>query len=176
MLKGSSQFFFWGWFADYPDPENFLFLLYGPNSKVKFNGENATNYLNPEFDQLFEQMKDLEDTPEREAKIGQMIKIMQDDLPMMYGWSDEFAGAYHQWVFNGKPSNIIPDNLSYLRIDPELRMAKIKEWNQAVWWPLAVLPLLLLALAWPAWNAWRRRQSQQAVASASGASSSQKGL
>jgi hypothetical protein len=95
---------------------------------------------------------------------------------MMYGWSDEFAGAYHQWVFNGKPSNIIADNLSYLRIDPELRMAKIKEWNQAVWWPLAVLPLLLLALAWPAWNAWRRRQSQQAVASASGASSSQKGL
>ena len=41
--------------------------------------------------------------------------------------------------------------------------SKIKEWNQAIWWPLAALPLLLLAVAWPAWQAWRRRQSQRAV-------------
>ena len=27
-----------GWLADYPDPENFLFLFYGPNSKVDFAG------------------------------------------------------------------------------------------------------------------------------------------
>ncbi len=32
--KGSLQIFWWGWFADYPDAENFLFLLYGPNSKA----------------------------------------------------------------------------------------------------------------------------------------------
>lgn len=28
MLKGTAQLFQWGWNADYPDPENFLFLLY----------------------------------------------------------------------------------------------------------------------------------------------------
>ena len=32
--KGSLQIFWWGWFADYPDAENFLFLLYGPNSQA----------------------------------------------------------------------------------------------------------------------------------------------
>ena len=31
MRRGSAQIFFWGWNADYPDAENFLFLLYGPN-------------------------------------------------------------------------------------------------------------------------------------------------
>ena len=163
MRKGSAQFFFWGWLADYPDPENFLFLLYGPNSKAKFDGENASNFAHPEFDRLFDRMKDLEDTPERAAMIARMIEIMQEEMPMLFGWSEEFGGAYHQWVSNGKPSNIIRDNLPYLRIDAPLRISKIKEWNQAIWWPLAVLPLLSLAVAWPAWQAWRRRQSQRAV-------------
>ena len=173
MRKGSAQFFFWGWLADYPDPENFLFLLYGPNSKAKFDGENASNYANVRFDQLFDRMKDLDDTPERAALIGQMIEVMQDEMPMLYGWSEEFGGAYHQWVSNGKPSNIIRDNLPYLRIDSQLRVHKIKEWNQAIWWPLIVLPFLLLVVAWPAWNAWRRRQSQRAVL---GAAHAQRGL
>jgi ABC-type transport system substrate-binding protein len=173
MRKGSAQFFFWGWLADYPDPENFLFLLYGPNSKAKFDGENSSNFAHPEFDQLFDRMKDLDDTPERAAMIGRMVEIMQEEMPMLYGWSEEFGGAYHQWVSNGKPSNIIRDNLPYLRVDAELRTRKIQEWNQAIWWPLAVLPLLLLAVAWPAWQAWRKRQSQRAV---QGSAQSKRGL
>jgi ABC-type transport system substrate-binding protein len=163
MRKGSAQFFFWGWLADYPDPENLLFLLYGPNSKVKTDGENSSNYVNPAFDQLFDQMKDLDDSPEREKMIGKMIEITQDDMPLLNGWSEEFGGAFHQWVYNGKPSNIIRDGLPYLRIDPKLRVEKIREWNQGIWWPLFLLPLMLLGVAWPAWQAWRRRQQQQAV-------------
>ena len=34
MRNGTAQIFMWGWNADYPDPENFLFLLYGK----KFQG------------------------------------------------------------------------------------------------------------------------------------------
>ena len=47
MRKGTAQLFFWGWLADYPDPENFLFMLYGPNAKAKTDGENAANYSKP---------------------------------------------------------------------------------------------------------------------------------
>ena len=53
LRTGQAQLFFWGWHADYPDPENFLFLLYGKNSKVKYGGENASNYNNPEYDRAF---------------------------------------------------------------------------------------------------------------------------
>ena len=35
VRKGSHQVFWLGWLADYPDAENFLFLLYGPNGKTR---------------------------------------------------------------------------------------------------------------------------------------------
>ena len=56
-----------GWNADYPDPENFLFLLHGPQSRAKSQGENAANYDNPEFDALFERMKNMANGPERQT-------------------------------------------------------------------------------------------------------------
>ena len=63
VRKGDTQMFYFGWNADYPDPENFLFLLHGAQSKVDKGGENAANYSNPEYDLLFEQMKNMENSP-----------------------------------------------------------------------------------------------------------------
>ena len=98
--KGSIQIFFWGWLADYPDAENFLFLLFGPNSKslTNGNGENNMNYQNPEFDKLFEQMKFLDDGPEKQKLIDRMIEILQKDAVWSFGYFPTSAAAYHQWV------------------------------------------------------------------------------
>ena len=60
IRSGAAQIFVWGWNADYPDPENFFFLLYGANAKVQHGGENAGNYTNPAFDHLFEQMRNMD--------------------------------------------------------------------------------------------------------------------
>ena len=70
IRKGNAQLFEWGWNADYPDPENFFFLLYGPHKKVGSGGENAANYDSPEFDRLFEQMKDMDNGPARQILTG----------------------------------------------------------------------------------------------------------
>ena len=89
-----------------------------------------------------------------------MTALVQQDAPWIFGTSPEFAGAYQQWLYNGKPSNIVRDNLQYLRIDPALRVRRIAEWNQPVWWPLpalAALPLLGFLVAWAAW--WRRQNA-----------------
>jgi hypothetical protein len=63
VRKGAVQLFYFGWNADYPDPENFMFLLHGKQGKVKHSGENAANYENPEYDRLFERMKAMENGP-----------------------------------------------------------------------------------------------------------------
>ena len=57
VRKGKHQVFWSGWLADYPDAENFLFLYYGPNSKSVSDGENTSNYQNPAYDRLFNQLK-----------------------------------------------------------------------------------------------------------------------
>ena len=85
VRTGAVQMFAWGWVADYPDPEDFLFLLYGPNGKVKFGGENASNYANPQADQLFTLIAGLPDGPPRQAAISQFLAIVRRDDPVDMG-------------------------------------------------------------------------------------------
>ncbi|CAB3846176.1 hypothetical protein LMG26684_01839 [Achromobacter mucicolens] len=162
MLRGAAQIFLWGWNADYPDAENFLFLLYGPNAKAKGGGENAANYASPEFDKLFEQMKFLDDGPEKAELIAQMIAVVQRDAPWMFGYFPMSGGAYQQWVGNAKPTQMVRNTLQYMKIDPALRQQKIDEWNSPIWWPIGVFILLLALAIWPSYVALKRRERQTA--------------
>jgi ABC-type transport system substrate-binding protein len=166
MRNGSAQMYMWGWVADYPDAENFLFLLYGPNSKAGKGGENASNYSNPEFDRLFEQMRFLDDGPEKEKLVHKMVAIVQADAPWMFGYFPKSGGAYQAWVGNAKPTQMVRNTLQYYRIDPALRAQKIKEWNAPLWWPLWLLAGLLGAGGVMAWQVARRRDKAPALADA----------
>ena len=164
VAKGSVQIFFWGWLADYPDAENFLFMLYGPNSKVltEGNGENNTNYQSPVFDKLYAQMKFLDDGPAKQTLIDQMIATAQQDAVWSFGYFPTSAAAYQQWVYNGKPTQIVRNHIAYLRLDPALRARKLAEWNPPIRWPLLLIVLGLAAGVLPACLAWRRRERETA--------------
>jgi len=168
MRNGSAQMFMWGWVADYPDAENFLFLLYGPNAKKSRGGENASNYENPEFDRLFEAMRFLDDGPEKEEVVRRMISIVQADAPWMFGYYPKSGGAYQSWVGNAKPTQMVRNTLQYLRLDPDLRERKIREWNAPVWWPLWLLLSLAMLAVYPAWRVSRRRERRTALAESGG--------
>lgn len=158
MRSGAAQIFVWGWNADYPDPENFFFLLYGPNSKVKQGGENAGNYANPEFDRLFEQMRNMQNGPERQQIIDRMQTILRQDAPWLFGYYPKDFSLLHTWYKNLKPARMISNRLKYSRIDTELREQKREEWNQAEFWPL-LLGFVVFGLAiYPAVKAYRRRE------------------
>ncbi|MGO9443637.1 MAG: ABC transporter substrate-binding protein [Thiobacillaceae bacterium] len=159
MLKGNAQIFEWGWNADYPDPENFLFLLYGPNAKVGKNGENAANYDNPEFDRLFTQMKALPNGPERQAIIDQMINLVRNDAPWLFGFIPKGFSLQHGWVANIKPNLMANNTLKYRSINPQLRRGKQAEWNRPAYWPFALLVATGFALVWPAWRQYRKQES-----------------
>lgn len=158
IRKGNAQIFEWGWNADYPDPENFLFLLYGPHKKVGSGGENAANYDNPEFNRLFERMKDMENGPERQAIIDQMLEIVRRDAPWIFAYYPVSFGLRHGWVHNVKTNLMANNTLKYRRIDPELRAERRAQWNEPVLWPIALMGLTIVAVIAPAVMAWRRHE------------------
>lgn len=157
IRNGNAQIFVWGWNADYPDPENFLFLLYGPNSKVKFGGENSVNYQNPEYDRLFEKMRNMDNGEERYQLIQQLQTLARHDAPWLFGFHPKNFALYHSWYKNLKPNLMANNQLKYTRIDAKERAQKRAEWNQPVFWPLWLLIAGLVVLVLPAVKAYRRK-------------------
>ncbi len=149
VRDGNTQLFSWGWIADYPDPENFLFLLYGPNGKLKHGGENAVNYANKEFDRLYLQMQDLPNGEERLNVIKQMLAIVQRDAPWVFGYHPLNFVLRHAWVAPYKLSSIGDSSLKYMKINPALREKKRLAWNKPVWWPVILIMGLLLLIIVP---------------------------
>lgn len=158
MQKGTAQIFQWGWNADYPDPENFLFLLYGPNAKVLGQGENAANYQNDEFDQLFDQVKNMSNGPERQAIMDEMIEIVRRDAPWLWGYYPVSFSLNHSWYKSAKPHLMANNTLKYKRIDPIERERKRSEWNQPVTGPVIALVLVLVFSIIPAAISVRRKE------------------
>jgi oligopeptide transport system substrate-binding protein len=158
LRKGSQQIFILGWNADYPDPENFLFLLDGRQSRAKGEGENKSNYANPEFDRLFERMKSMPNSDERQALIDRMVDMVRQDAPWIWGYHPRDYSLSHDWLANSKPNNMARNGMKYLRVDAARREARRKEWNRPVLWPLGVALLLLAVTAVPAVRSYRRRE------------------
>lgn len=150
VRNGDVQIFYWGWNADYPDPENFLFLLYGPNSRVKDGGENTVNYVNTQYDALFEKMKSMENTPEREKYIQQMIDIVQKDAPWVWGFHPQNYALRQNWVAPYKTNAMSRNTLKYMSIDPQQRAKSRTAWNHAIVWPLICGFGILILLCIPA--------------------------
>ena len=86
MRRGSAQIFFWG-------------------RNARLSGR--------EYDKLFEQMKLLDDGPEKERLIARMVAIVQRDAPWMFGYFPMSGGAYQQWVGNAKPTQMVRNILQY---------------------------------------------------------------
>ncbi|MDP2178404.1 ABC transporter substrate-binding protein [Methylicorpusculum sp.] len=157
MRAGNAQIFMWGWNADYPDPENFFFLLYGPNAKVAFGGENAGNYQNPKFDRLFRQMRNLGNNEQRYQLIQQLQNLIRHDAPWLFGLYPEDYVLHHGWYTNVKPNLMANNRLKYHKIDPVKRKESRQQWNAPVFWPLGLFLLLLVGLIIPAVIAYRRK-------------------
>jgi oligopeptide transport system substrate-binding protein len=158
MRKGTAQMFQWGWNADYPDPENFLFLLYGPNAKKGKGGENAANYESAEFDLLFERMKNMSNSPRRQAIIDRMLEILHRDGPWLWGLHPKQFSLHHSWYSNVKPNLFAHNTLMYRKVDPVEREAMRLAWNRPRVWPLIVVGLLLAFFAVPAGVAYWRKE------------------
>ena len=165
MSTGNAQMFHWGWLADYPDPENFLFLLVGANGQVVTQGAgvNSANYENRAYDELFKEMKRLPNGEARQAIIDKMLAIVREDAPWGFGWHPERYSLNNPWVFNTKPNTMAHNTLKYLRVDTAMRTKAHRERNQPKWLPLLMGLGVMLGLAILVVKSYRSQQQQSAL-------------
>ena len=162
IRKGTQQMYGLGWSADYPDPENFLFLLHGPQARADGAGANSSNYANPKFDALFERMKSMPNSPERQRVIDAMIDMARHDAPWIFGFHPKDFSLRHSWLANAKPNDMAGNTIKYLRLDVQHREALRKDWNKPVLWPVLLILLGVILSAVPAVLTYRKRERMAA--------------
>ena len=108
LNKRRFQMFDIGWIADYPDPENFLDILFYSDSS-----NNHTNYSNPEVDALLEQARVEIDETLRFDLYNRVEQMILDDAPWIPLW---YSGERYLLV---KPN--VHDYLLTPLIIPKLR-------------------------------------------------------
>ena len=114
LNKRRFQMFDIGWIADYPDPENFLDILFYSDSS-----NNHTNYNNPEVDALLERARVETDETLRYSIYNEVEQTILDDAPWIPLW---YSGERYLLV---KPN--VHDYLQTPLIIPKLRHVYITD-------------------------------------------------
>ena len=108
------QMFEIGWIADYPDPENFLDILFYSESS-----NNHTNYSNPEVDRLLLRARTEVDQTTRYELYNQAEQQILDDAPWVPLW---YSGERYLLV---KPN--VKDYFQTPLIIPRLRFVYLSD-------------------------------------------------
>jgi oligopeptide transport system substrate-binding protein len=95
MQSGDSQMFRLAWSADYPDPDDFLRILY---SKDQFGANNDTFYTNPAVETLLAQALTETDTPKRMALYKTIQEKIVADQPAVWTYNSTFLHLFSKNV------------------------------------------------------------------------------
>jgi ABC-type oligopeptide transport system substrate-binding subunit len=107
----------WGaaWTADYPDGDNFMQLLYGPNTGQSNNG----CYESKAFDAMYTKSRTLPpDSPERALLFLDMSRQMEVDAAWVLEVSRERDQMIWPWVKGYKKHPILAAEFVYMDVEP----------------------------------------------------------
>jgi len=149
VRQGAYQIFQWGWVADYPDPENFLFLLYSPMGRTLSGGPNTANFSDTRYDELFLAMKTRRNDNRRLEIIRELRAILERERPWIELFHPEDYVLYHGWVKNVKAAGLSIATVKYRDIDPVERARLRAGWNRPVLWPALALVVAGFAVVLP---------------------------
>jgi ABC-type transport system substrate-binding protein len=103
------------WIADYPDGDNFMQLLYGPNTGQSNNG----CYESKPFDAMYVKSRALPtDSPERNRLFLEMTRQMEVDAAWSLHTSRERNQLLRPWVKGYKKHPILNAEFLYMDLEP----------------------------------------------------------
>lgn len=96
--KGEADMFWLSWWADYPDPENFLFPLFH-SSNIGPAGNRAM-YSNPEVDKIIESCQAEINGKERNSCYEKAEMLIVSEAPWVFFWHKTDYIVRQPWVKN----------------------------------------------------------------------------
>lgn len=108
------------WIADYPDGENYLALLYSPNTVP--NGPNTTHYANARFDSLYRAAKLVTNDSARYQIYQAMDRLMLDDAPVIPLYYDRSIRILQKNI-----TGLVGNPMNHLQLKRVKKMSKLGE-------------------------------------------------
>ena len=93
LSEGKPAAFLYAWFADAPDPDNFLFMLFHSKSPRNFTG-----YANPTVVGLLEQARRETDLQRRVELYRRAEAVILDDAPIVPFWHYAYERRFQPYV------------------------------------------------------------------------------
>ena len=103
------------WIADWPDGDNFMQLLYGPNI---YESNNAC-YRSAEFDRRYQKSLALADGPERDRLYHEMTRLMETDTVWLLADSRVRNSLQQPYVLGFTKHPVLHAEWLYLDLDPK---------------------------------------------------------
>ena len=110
------------WIADYPDAQNFLQLLYGPNTDIS----NDARFNLPEYNKLYSAALKLPDGPERNKLYREMNRVLTAYAPWAYGVQRLFSHFINPWVLGYKKHPILYTSFRFMDVDVAMQKAAMQ--------------------------------------------------
>ncbi len=122
--RNTAQMFLTGWSQDFPDPANFLDVLFHSNAIHPRDSENRAFYRNPKLDAILDAARTEHDRNKREALYRKAQTILTEDAPWAFLWNGQAMFAWQPYVKNFKPHPVWPDYFRDVWLDLPRRAAK----------------------------------------------------
>jgi oligopeptide transport system substrate-binding protein len=106
---------FAAWIADYPDGDNFMQLLYGPN----IHESNNACYDSPEFNRRYERSRQLHPGPERDRLYHEMTRLMETETAWLLADSRVRNSLQQPWVVGFTKHPVLHAEWLYLDLEPK---------------------------------------------------------
>ncbi len=106
------------WGGDWPDAQNFIQLMYGPNASP---GSNTTNFNHPEVNKLYEKASVMQDSPERTRLYQVINKIVIENVPFMGA-----QARTRDYLINPDTQGYIPEEMFH----QHAKFVSLKSWGE----------------------------------------------
>ena len=93
LSENKAPVFIYAWYADFPDPDNFLWTLFHSRSQY-----NYTGYNNPRVDRLLDRARGERDYLKRMQTYRDIEELIMEDAPILPMVNNLFQMAYQPYV------------------------------------------------------------------------------